>query len=650
MSTDRPPRVRRPDRSPHGGQVMLIFALIAVLLFAVAGLAIDAGISYFSSDSVQRAANAAALAGVAYLPGEYPQGVNAALVESARNGFTDAGTADVTTGTTSCTGGQSPCVLVTRPTTNELTVTISVSVPTTFLKLIGFGAHTVTRTATAEYLPPIALGQPGAQQGSDMASLGTSGNYYFQRTEGWGTPRSQGDPFTPSPNQGGSGCGPGGSSNCSAMSAPDIHLISPANGTEQEANNINYTGGSSFLIDVPPGQSVDLQIYNPSFAPDTCGNNITTTYCYHENDGTFDNAIDTAYATMEYSVYQVQSLSQPGSGNLVSQEVFYPIDDTGTPAMCSGSTFCYINSGGSFTKLTSGGSACTPNVYHAWVSALDYTPDTCDASIFYHSVSLGSGQLTNATSTDAYYRLEVDTLTWNGNTICTTAAGCTAAESASTATSAYPEAHKGYAVRLTAPGTSTVCSSSVPACSSSSVSALQDMILFTPVINPSSTQPFSFGIPLFHLDPAYAGTTVDVDVFDPGDVGGGPAYMAIAQPDGSLATATITALGNTLNSGGTTTVSPATPWPPTGAACTACFQSADSSGNAIYNGQWLQLAVQVPTTLNTTSPGSACFGLTQAQCWSQYWSLQYEVSKNVHSDDTFGVQVGYNGSPDRLLP
>ena len=637
---------------------MVVFALISLVLFAIAGLAVDAGVSYYSSDQLQRAADAAALAGVAYLPGQLPQAVNAALVESARNGFDDAGTVDGS-GNTACAATASPCVEVTQPASNELTVTITVSVPTTFLSLLGFGTHPVTRSATAEYLPPIALGQPGAQQGSSDPQLGTSGNYYFERTEGWGTPRSQGDPYTPSPNQGGNGCGPSGGA-CSATSAPDVHLISPAAGSEPEAasatpgrpgGSINYTGGSSYLIDVPPGQSVDPQIFNPSFVPDGCGNNVTTTYCYHESDGTFSAGTPTAYAAMAYSIFSVPSLSQPGAGRLLSQEVFYPIDDTGK---CSG--FCRITADGSFATLTANGAstgpACTPDVYQQWVSALDYSPDTCDEPIFQNTYGTGLTALTDPSAgVDAYYRLEVDTLQWNGAPICTTAAQRAGAESTSTATSTYPEAHKGYAVRLAAPGSGTVCSSATSSCPGSTVSALGDMIVFTPVINPSSTRPFSFSIPLFQLAPQYAGATIDVNIFDPGDVGGGPAYMAIVQPDGSLASAGgITDTGNTLGSGGTASVPAASPWPVDGAACSACFQTANSSGGAIYNGQWVQVHVTVPTALNVTSPGSACATLTQDRCWSRYWTLEYEVSPNVHSDDTFAVSVSYAGSPDRLLP
>ena len=76
------PRPIRNGRRAARGQVMLLFALMSVLLLAIAGLAIDAGMSYFSSDQVERAAAAAALAGVAYLPGDFAAAENAALVEA----------------------------------------------------------------------------------------------------------------------------------------------------------------------------------------------------------------------------------------------------------------------------------------------------------------------------------------------------------------------------------------------------------------------------------------------------------------------------------------------------------------------------------------------------------------------------------------
>ncbi len=156
----------RPSRRSAKGQAMAIFALVSVLLFVVAGLSIDAGTSYLTSNKIERAAAAAALAGVAYLPGDIPDALNAALVEAARDGFPNAGA-----GKRAEVPQHRHASITSEPTTNELKVTISATVGTIFLRIVGFGSHTVVRSETAQYLPPISLGQPGGQQGS--RSLGS---------------------------------------------------------------------------------------------------------------------------------------------------------------------------------------------------------------------------------------------------------------------------------------------------------------------------------------------------------------------------------------------------------------------------------------------------------------------------------------------
>jgi hypothetical protein len=657
----------RNSRQAARGQVMPLFALFAVLLLVIAGLAIDAGMSYLSSDQVERAAAAAALAGVAYLPGDVADATNAALVEAARNGFANAGV-----GGTSCPGNPSPCVLISQPATNELKVQISVSVPTTFLQIVGFGPHTVTRSATAQYLPPVALGEPGAEQGSVLgmdgsvacngisgtycatltSGLGSGGsNFYFERTEGWGNPRSEGDAFTPTSLDEATSCGT--PAILCVASPADYHQISPMYGTETyyPALDLNYTGGSSYLISVPPGQSVDVQVYNPSFAPDS-NDQSTSTYTYHEDDTSFSDGSTTAsdYAAMAYTIFTVPTLSSDMGDTPISQEVFYPFNATciyDNGASCGGtqSYKWFPPASGNSTPVSG-----VPNIYHAWTSVLD-TPAGNDSNLFKSTLPLGTDELTNTNPSggaNMYWRLEVDTLQWNGTPTCTSST-CSLPKTAGsfTNTNGQSKVHKGYAVQLAVPGTTNECTSAT--CSTSTISAMGDMIVYTPINAGSS--PASFSIPLFQLDPSYAGQTIDVDIFDPGDVSymsghSGSAYMGIQQPDGSWATASIKALGNSLGASGSTSVSAS--WPT--AACGtgyACFQTANSSGNAIYNGQWLQLQVTVPGSLNTSSP--SCSGSTEA-CWSNYWNLVYYVSAYATAGDTFSVQAGYNGSPDRLLP
>jgi hypothetical protein len=161
---------------------------------------------------------------------------------------------------------------------------------------------------------------------------------------------------------------------------------------------------------------------------------------------------------------------------------------------------------------------------------------------------------------------------------------------------------------------------------------MDDMTVFTPVNGATATQ---FSIPLFSVDPtAYSGQTIDVDLFDVGDVGGGAAYVGLENPDGTWATVnSITDLGASLGGasppGGGSNVSDS--WPVAGCN-TACYQTAGSGGGAIYNGQWIQLQL----TVSSSATG--------------YYNLEYNVNAAAVAGDTFAVEVGFSGSPDHLLP
>jgi hypothetical protein len=646
------PAPKRPSRRSAKGQAMVIFALTSVLLFVIAGLAVDAGTSYLTSNKVERAAAAAALAGVAYLPGDYADAQNAALVEAARDGFPNAGSGNACAGSPA----PSPCVVTAQPADNKLTVTISVSVSTIFLRIVGFGSHTVVRSETAIYLPPISLGQSGSQQGSEMTSgclglssycsnpssgLGSGGsNFYFERTEGWGNPRSEGDAFTPSPNQPGSGCGPSGGDACSASSAPDYHAISTEAGTEPADATLNYQGGSNYLITIPPGQSADVQIFDPSFAPDTCGDGTTSVYCYHENDGSFEgtSAPCTDYSAMEYTIFQVSTLSSRSGDTKIGQEVFYPYNATNLSA--GSPSYYYYTPGGSCPSASTV-TSYTPKTYHSWISALNFTPTNGNDQNLYKGTNKLGAYLSNpvAATVNKYYRLEVDTLQWNGSPTCAATSG--PCSYPSTGTDVQSEAHKGYSVRLVSDNgspTNTLGTINGSACAScGTASAMDDMIVYTPVNGATASQ---FSIPLFNIDASYAGQVIDIDLFDVGDVGGGPAYVGLREPDGTTwaPAVSMTDLGASLGGasppGGGPNVPSLGTWPGSGGgSCSACFQTAGSGGGAIYQGQWVQIQMQVPQTFT-----------------AGYWTLVYKVASTAVAGDTFSVEVGFNGTPDHLLP
>ena len=694
------PRPIRTGRRAASGQVMLLFALMAVLLLAIGGLAVDAGMSYISSDQVERAAAAGALAGVAYLPGNFSAAENAALVEATRNGFDSA--CPTTTTIANIASAPSPCVVVSAPagTTNQLEVTVSVNVPTTFLRLLGFGPHAVVRNATAEYLPPIALGQPGNQLGSGLSAsascdgiptagappgycatppsgLGSSGNYYILRSEGWSVDRSEGDGYTPDPgNTGDNSCGPLGSSDsCNAAdTAANFHTISYLNGTENNVSGTNENGGQNYLITVPAGSTVDVQVYNPSFAPNTDDNNNNADYTLHEDDGDFPDdcssgngsACGTAqpvqatgtthddYAAMAYTLFQVGTMASSLNDTEVDQQVFYPFNPTGLESpnqpLSATSSYIYWGNDGSNTADTKVTDA-VPVMFHNWVSIDEPTaqiasgtdPNYTNDKQLYQTTDGTPGYITNSSSTPEYYRLQVDTLTYDGGTI----------DPLTASASGYPLVHKAYSVR--------VVSSTGGGCGTCSVSALDDMTIYTPV---QGGQCQNFEIPIFYLDPAYAGQTITVDLFDVGDVGGGAAFVGFVPPNAAGGTCTALSAGNfasmpagysiqdmgtsmssdTYGSQANASTSAASGNPDAGGKVTdAVIQT--GAGSSLWNGQWLQFEIAVPSSY--TLPAGCATNPDNTDC---YWNLAYSVGKTATAGDTFSIFAGFSGTPDRLLP
>jgi len=483
--------------------------------------------------------------------------------------------------------------------------------------------------AGARLAAEIGNGSGLTQTQVDLASLGVTG--YFERQEGYGNPRSEGDAFTPSPAQGNNGCGPSGTDNCSAASAPDFHAISAEAGTATPDATLEYQGGSNYLIDLPPGATADVQVYNPAFAPDSCnGGSPPTPYCYHEDDSSFANPASaapcTAYSAMEYTLFQVTTLSSRSGDIKKGQEVFYPCNATNVP----GSYVPILPPtcpGGLPTAV--GG---TPATYHQWISALNFNPPGANDKALINVANAYGTTISNppGATVDLFYRLEVDTLQWNGQPFCPGNSGAACPyPNTSPAFVGQSQAHKGYAVRLVTP-TKTSCTSPC-----GTISSMDDMTIYTPVNGATNPQ---FSIPLFSVDPtAYAGQTINVDLFDIGDVGNGAAYVGLQAPDGTWATAnSITDLGASLAganppSGGGTVTGLGT-WPVGGAACGACFQTADGGCGAIYQGQW----VQIQMTVTSAATG--------------YNKLVYDVNAAATAGDTFSVEVGFSGSPDHLLP
>ena len=619
-------RLQRPNQSAgvlrrlkkQGGQAIVLLALTGTLLIGGVGIAVDLAVGYMYSIAAERAAAAAALSGVVFMPDQFapasavPLGsrndaTDRAVDEAKRNAFDPADVANAV--------AVSPAAVPGHP--NQLRVTVSRNAPVFFMQLFGFSTYRVARTAVAAYLPPISLGQPGSQIGSSLGDLGRT-RFAFMREEGWSTDRSQGDAYTPNPLGGGYGA------------SDDKHQISYSNGSEPRYATLRDLGGYNYRITIPTaGSGGKVEVYNAAFAPDGTGGsanfcdnnskNVVQRSCsvggnqwFHEDDGgPFDPNDATRYTAMRYTLFRVNNVFIRSSDQMISQMTVYPIDARNW----SQPNNQYKAMGGptanqTVTQLYSGNAPTNMFIYHNWVDVATYqgTNDNQLVSLqtFPNSYLIG-GVLQPGT-----YRLRVDALDNNGNV-----------------TNGRQTGHKGYAVQAVNPNLST--------CGTCAVAAWDDMAFFTPF----DTGPGgSFSMQLFRLTPDYAGLTISVDLWDPGDIASTNGYVQINinDPSGSNifpGGVNVYDLGvqrSNLGTGAYTVWASAA-----GGNTSASFVAQDTSTGRSANSQWIHVEIPVPANYNP-APGN------------DWWSMQYVTGAGTVAVDTVTVAVGLKGGPLHLLP
>ncbi|HMJ75949.1 MAG TPA: pilus assembly protein TadG-related protein, partial [Iamia sp.] len=147
LSHHRPARRPRPaaPRRDHG-YVLAKFAILLVPLLLMTGLSVDVGYWYNRAADIQKAADAAALAGVVWLP-DIETARDHARVAAAKNGFVD---------------GVDGIHLTIEPAGDRrLRVAIrDDSVGSFFFLSLGGRTIDMTREGLAEYVLPVPLGSP----------------------------------------------------------------------------------------------------------------------------------------------------------------------------------------------------------------------------------------------------------------------------------------------------------------------------------------------------------------------------------------------------------------------------------------------------------------------------------------------------------
>lgn len=210
------PMRNRRRRGSDRGAVAILTAVLVPVLILLAALAIDTGRWYVEAARVQKAADAAALGGVTYMPNNYASATTTAGAVSGDNGFADSGT-PACSATTLAAGTK--CVSTFKTgVASELGVTVSSTITNVFGTIFGNRTTTIARTAIADYQGPAIMGSPCNTFGNEpnstsgtVAPTGTSipttlqGGYatcqsrtpnFWATIEGPQTTKDQGDRYS----------------------------------------------------------------------------------------------------------------------------------------------------------------------------------------------------------------------------------------------------------------------------------------------------------------------------------------------------------------------------------------------------------------------------------------------------------------------
>lgn len=236
---------RRDELGATAILVALFFSFIALPLGAVS---VDVARLYVELQRVQAAADAAATAGVTFMPDDFASARARAIEIAEDNGFPNSGTSSVVV------------VVGAKPT--QLKVTVSSTVSNAFAKTFGVPNSTMSRSAVADYNGPAPMGSPCNVFGNEAPGSSSSGPtgsvikvpapatcpvtpQFWGAMAGPDVDKNQGAQFETRY------CG-GGEDNCSG------------------STNVEFDPkGFFYLVRVDAtgvGQTVQLQVYDPAYA------------------------------------------------------------------------------------------------------------------------------------------------------------------------------------------------------------------------------------------------------------------------------------------------------------------------------------------------------------------------------------------------
>ncbi len=285
------PSPRRRSR----GQVIVIFAGAMLAFMGLMAIVIDVSWYWANTLRVQRAADAAALAGVVWLPdnfsGAAPNAQTTALAEAQKNGYVPGG------GTT---------INMSQDPNNDrrLIVTVNTSTPSFFARVIGIASFPITRTSKAEFILPVPMGSPQNYYGvGTFLNLPlTTTNYIDPSGYVAGNPTSGSNPTTNTTfnTSGGAWTNPG-----NAYASDASATTSATNLNQDSWNTFNFGGIGGATID---GIVVNLQA-KVSTASLACKVRAEVSW---DSGNTWGNLpLTTPNLTSGYAWYALGSVSNP---------------------------------------------------------------------------------------------------------------------------------------------------------------------------------------------------------------------------------------------------------------------------------------------------------------------------------------------------
>jgi Flp pilus assembly protein TadG len=305
-------------READNGVAMVWLATTLVLLLGTAGFAVDLGWLYLNTSRTQRSVDAAAMAGVVNLPG-FPVTADLEARDAARaNGY------DV------CDPLQTGCAdtLTSTPLTESmLEVTLSTTVNSFFLAVMGFDNFKITRTATAEYVKTVPMGSPTRCFGRDPTGTYCTDdpNSFWAAVSAPYTLRENGDPYS-------------------------THCFTPSNSVNTcNTWNTDYARSGSYpgyyyAVEVGSGASnLTVKVYDPSHYERSSLNEETGDKRYSPGTSSGEPGV-----TTRYRFYNVDSTPSDPTDNPLVPGCDYTLAPDDFPGLENNwGTLCTI--GGSLT-------------------------------------------------------------------------------------------------------------------------------------------------------------------------------------------------------------------------------------------------------------------------------------------------------------